>query len=271
MTSIPSISGSQINNTVFGSSSISNLNASQTTFTQSISSIGAVKPTWDQRIIAKIDHIDSRLESALPNFFFQTKIDKFFNMIKNEFAPLTKFNKWLDSNGKGQWYKQLATLLCKLPIRAARNILKLMYTLAKAACYTVVHPLKATLKFAKLLVKLAKALSKPEVWTKLGVALIGASCGHAAIGNPLAVFGLAIGGLMTAAGLSLGALKAALQSEEPQKWKAAVANLVSQGKQIPETMLTGFFIGFLVGAIQSVPSVTSPSHLLAMGASLQKA
>lgn len=209
------------------------------------------KMRWNERAIYRLNQWETKLESAMPNFEFQNKIDAIGRYIKKKFAPLKEFNRWLDSNGHGAWHVQLATFLAKLPARAIRNIVKLVYQIIKTILYGVTHPLKSLTRLAKLIVSLIDALTKPETWSKIGAGMIGASLGQTAItGNPISLIGAGIGGALLIGGLSAGALKTAVEAQKGQKFKAVKEHLFMQAKQIPEPMLTGFFMGLLFGGIQ---------------------
>lgn len=213
----------------------------------------AAKKNLHERTIAKLDSYDLFLDQKIPNFPIQNKIDRLGQKIKEKFAPLTKFNKWLDSNGHGSWYRQLAIFLVKLPLRVVRNILKLLYDIVKTAIYAAVHPLKALNHLAKQMVNLIYELTKPETLTKIGAGVMGASLGQLAVtGNPFSAIGLGVGAALAIGGLSLGALQAALEAEEGQRSEAALHNLWSQVKGMPEAALTGFCLGLLIGAISKV-------------------
>ncbi len=210
-----------------------------------------IKKSWHERAITYLDSKESLLDKKMPNFLFQTRLDYIGNYIESQFAPLEAFNSWLDSNGQGRWYKQLAIFLGKLPIRAVRNIIRLLYNFIKGAIFAAVHPLKALNHLAKLFINLIHELTKPETWSKMGIGMMGASLGQALItGNPLSVIGLGIGAALLIAGLSVGALKAAIQAEKGSKLKAAKQNLFFQAEQLPEAALTGFCMGLLIGGIQ---------------------
>ncbi len=113
------------------------------------------------------------------------------------------------------------------------------------------HPLKALNHLAHLIVSLIYELSKPETWSKMGAGMMGAGCGQALVtGNPLSVIGLLVGSLMLSTGLCFGALKAAFNAEKGEKLSKAKAQALSQLMQLPESFLTGFFMGLLVGGIQ---------------------
>src|SRR5262245_61236389 len=106
---------------------------------------------WHKRAIAHLDACERRLDDKVPNSIIQNKIDELGPAIENKFAPLKKFNDWLDKNEMGAWYKQLAMFLVKLPVKASRNIVRLLYSIIKGVFYTAVHPMKAAVKLAKLL------------------------------------------------------------------------------------------------------------------------
>lgn len=209
------------------------------------------KMRWNERAIYKLNQWETKLEKAMPNFKIQRRIDSIGQYIEKKFAPLKEFNRWLDSNGHGAWYHQLATFLAKLPARAIRNIVRLVYQIIKSIFYAGVHPLKSLTRLAKLIVSLIDALTKPETYSKIGAGMIGASLGQAAVmGNFISLMGLGIGGAMLAAGLSMGALKAAVEAQKGVKIKAVKEHLLMQAKQLPESLLTGFFMGLLFGGIQ---------------------
>lgn len=217
----------------------------------------ATKKNWHERTISKLDSYDLLLEEKLPNFKIQDKIDRLGRNIKEKFAPLKEFNTWLNSNGHGAWYMQLATFLVKLPLRAMRNIIKMLFDIVKAAIYSVVHPLKALNHLAKLIVNLIYELTKPETWTKIGVGVMGASLGQLAVsGNPLSAIGLGVGAALAITGLTIGALQAALEVEDGHRKEAALQNLLKQVKGMPESALTGFCMGLLIGGISKATATT---------------
>lgn len=214
---------------------------------------------WHERAIAKIDEWEGVIDQKIPHIthflpqHVNYKIDQIGDKIEKTFAKLDKFNAWIDSNGneKNNWFEKLAIFLCKLPMRIARNILVLLYQVVKAAVYVACHPVKSLTQLAKLLVKLANELTKPETWTKIGLGIFGASVGQAlAMGNPIAPISAIIGLAMIFCGVSIGAIKAAVQAEKGKKLDAALENLKQQGLQMPETFATSFVMGLIFGAIQ---------------------
>lgn len=212
-----------------------------------------VKKSWHERAIAHLNDQELQLDERLPNYAFQNTLDQLGCDIENTFAPLKEFNNWLDTNGHGKWYKQLATFLVKLPPRAVRNIIRLLYNFVKGALFAIVHPLKGINHLAILLISLIHELTKEETWSKIGIGMMGAGLGQALItGNPLSIIGLGIGASLLVAGLSIGALKAAVHAEKGAKFEAVKKNLFFQLKQLPEVALTGFCMGLMIGTIQRV-------------------
>ena len=214
------------------------------------------------RVITQLDVFDNQIDT-IANFAFQNKMDelglqiqgKIDNLqahIEKKFAALPKFNRWLDATNQGNWFQQLALFLCKLPFRSARNVIHLLYRAIKTACHAAVHPLKALNQLAKILVLLSNELAKAKTWSTMGASVMSASLGQAiGSGNPLSLLGMGIGGAMFIGGLSVGALQAALQTEEKDQQRAAAINQVwEQVKILPESMLTSFLTGLLIGGIQ---------------------
>ncbi len=233
----------------------------------------ASKTTWDARAIRKIDSWGKQFSQGMEtganeiNQFFKElhpkdALDRLGNKIEillkqaQDLTGLTKLNAWLDKNEFREQYDHALTavviFLAKLPLRTARNILSLLMNIIRAAVYTVVHPMKATVKLAKLFIELLKALTLPDTWTKMGAGVVGATLGQAAVGNPLAPIGLIIGAAMACGGLCAGALAAAIRnkSKSGNEILAAVGDeLLRQIQQIPEAMLTGFLMGLMFGAL----------------------
>jgi hypothetical protein len=201
-----------------------------------------------EKAIVQIGRVDQKLEEIMPNFAVQNSLDALGQMIESLFTPLESFNVWLDSNVTGSWCKQLLLFVAKLPFQVARNIIRLLYAIVKTAISAVVHPLKAVTKLSRYLVLLTEQLTRPEVWSKMGVGIVGTSCGQILMtGNPLALIGVAIGGAFTLGGLTVGAIR----DEKPSQY------LLGQAKGFPQALLTGFCLGLMFGAIQKA-SVQEP-------------
>lgn len=209
---------------------------------------------WHQRAITQIDTWENSLTYLKPGGIIgwtQYSLDDLGHYIENLFAPFQTFNEWLDSQGHGDWYVQFATFLATLPVKAVRNIIRLVYNIIKEALCAPVHPVKALHKIAKLLVTLAFELTKPETWSKIGAGLISTSLGQTLVtGNPLSVIGLIIGAAMILGGLTVGTLQEAIKAEEGMRQKPVLQYLLTQGKELSEAALTGFITGLIVGAIQ---------------------
>lgn len=205
---------------------------------------------WHDRAITYLNTIDKQLDKV-PNLPIQNKLDAIGHAIEKKFQPLSKFNDWINASTKGNWYKQLAMFLVKLPIRAVRNIISMLYNIIKEALFLAVHPLKGLNHLVKLLVNLVHELSKPAVWSKIGAGIIGASAGQALVtGNPLSVIGLGIGGALLIGGLSYRAVEAAANAGRGKRLSAAAKVLSADIKGLPEPAMTGFVMGLLMGAIQ---------------------
>ena len=215
-----------------------------------------VEKTLCSRIIAKLNAADAYLDKKFPNMWIQRKIDglglyqtetaqvktdemiatnEFAEKVEKKFSRLQRFDAWVRENAdsKENWYMQLATYLVKLPLRSAMNVLNLLYSVIETILYTAVHPIKSINRIMKMIVSLVNELGKPETWTKIGVGTIAMQLGQIAIfTNPISHMALAIGATLTIAGLSFGALKAAILNEG-NELNAAKDNLFNQFKEIP--------------------------------------
>ena len=206
---------------------------------------------WNEHAIVYLNGVDTYLDKKIPDNNIQLSLDAIGNSLEELFAPLKPFNDWLDRREKGTWLRQLALFLVKLPASAVRNVIRLVYNLIKSAIYTVVHPLKAVNRLAKMLIALVQELTKPEVWAKMGIGMMGTSLGQAAIsGNPLSVIGLGIGAAFLIGGISATAINVAVEAENGFKLEAVKKSLLSLAKQLPEAAATGLVMGLLLGSIQ---------------------
>ncbi len=204
---------------------------------------------WNERAIRRLDGWEAYLDVKMPNLPIQNKLDQLGRWIESKFAPLKEFNEWLDSNVEGKWYKRLADLLVKLPARVVRDIIRQLYNIVKSALYACVHPLKASVKLAKMIVNLVHSLTIPENWSRMGAGLMGASFGQSImVPNPASAIGFLIGGAMLLGGLSVGAVKAAIDARE-NRFEAAGQNILSQLKELPEVAVSGLCMGLITGGI----------------------
>ena len=122
----------------------------------------------------------------------------------------------------------------------------------KGCCRFAVHPLGSVSQLARLVVRLLVALTQPETWSKIGAGCLGASFGQTLVtGNPLSLLGIGIGTACLLGGVSIGALRAALLADEGNRAPAAWENCKEQLTELPETALTGFFTGMLIGNVQA--------------------
>jgi hypothetical protein len=105
---------------------------------------------WTTKAVRSLTKAELKLDKHFPGLPLQQKIDDLGLRLEKLFAPLRNANAWLDSNGEGKWYRQLAVFLAKLPLRVARNVLHLLYEIVKGAVFFAVHPVKSVLRLAKL-------------------------------------------------------------------------------------------------------------------------
>lgn len=216
---------------------------------------------WHKHLLKRLEKWETQLDKFIPSFGLQTKYDQLMACIRHEFnspdCSWNRFNSWLEDNGHQHWFLQLGDFLAKLPLKAARNILRLVATIIKTAiCVpleTVVHPLKAPLKLARLLVTLVYNLTQPETWTKIGTGMLGTSLATTTFSsNPAGILGIGIGAALAVSGISLGTLKTILFAERQERFNSAKDYLLGQAKNIPEDLLTGYCLGLLVHGIQKI-------------------
>lgn len=215
------------------------------------------------RIITKLDYCEARLDHYLPNYEFQKNFDKLWDVIEKKTSqPIFEaFNKWLYDNGQGQWYKQLALYLAKLPLKVAYNLMNTLFSFIKLAlkiglgvpAQAIMHPLKAPIKLVKLLVILVHNLLLPETWTKVGAGMLGSVLGQAALAaNPMGLMVVGIAGALMVAGISIGTLKTVLLAQKGLRLQAASEYLKDQSLKVPEYVLTGFTMVMLLEAIHQI-------------------
>lgn len=177
-------------------------------------------------------------------------IGDIYKFVQRRFSDLDRFNKWLDDNGQGNWYWQLATCLYKLPMRAVRDIVELLYQIIKTCVAMLIQPHKIPTRVAILLISLVAALTKPETWAQMGAGAIGASLGQCAVGNPFAVIGFGIGAAMLLGGVSVGAIKTAIEAKSGSKLQEVGYYLRTRAEKLATGMLSSFFIGLILGGIE---------------------
>ncbi|MFI5344262.1 MAG: hypothetical protein ACHQUC_08585 [Chlamydiales bacterium] len=217
--------------------------------------------SWEKRVVKQLEAFDNTLDGWMPNWILQRKIDALGAFIQDTFSSLTTFNSWLRSNGDGAWHAQLATYLAKLPLRAAYNIVTLLCNAIKGILYTATHPLKGLNAIAKQLILLVHSLTQPETWSKIGAGMIGAGIGQSLIlSNPISVVAIGIGAACVIAGVSFGALKAAIESESSKKFEKTGHHVIQQLQQIPESFLTGFLMALLTSGIRKIMTKDREMH-----------
>lgn len=214
---------------------------------------------WHDRAVTYLTESQLKLDE-IPNLPFQSNYDSIVECFEKKFECLNKFNNWLEGKVEGPWYKQLALFLAKLPLHAVKNIIHTLYKLIKEIFTFAVHPQTALLKIARLLVDFIHALSQPETWSRLGAGIVGFSLGAGlSSGNPFSVLGLVLGTSMAIFGISFGALKAAIEHAKDKKLEAVKNSLANQSVELPEAILTGFFLGLIVGPMTAKVE-THPQH-----------
>ena len=215
---------------------------------------------WSDPIINSLNEIDDVIDEIFPNGDIQNKMDALGHQIKQEFSNLAKFDQWLEENGGKDWHEQLATYLVKLPMRSARNVVGMLYSVISTALYLSVHPMKGINHLAKEVIILMESLSKPEVWSKIGAGSIGAIAGHSFIlGNPISLMGFGIGGALILAGVTVDSLTAAIEAEEGKELIGVKDKLKHYAAKLPENVLTGFFMGMLIGGIRRAVQGEKPN------------
>ncbi len=210
--------------------------------------------------IRELDAWDHRLDHLMPNLPIQTRIDELTEEIEATFAPtLSPFNEWLNNNGHGEWYHQLAVCLAKIPLRAARNIIQQLYFLIKAVVYGAVHPLKAINGAAKLIVREFFKYSQPETLSRFGVTMTGAVVAKTAfLGTFVPAVAIGICAAYIVGGLFFGVLREALNAEEDVRGQAVLRYLCQQGDELSQAFLTGLLIGCIIGSIQKPADQIEP-------------
>ena len=217
---------------------------------------------WSDPIIHSLDNLDDVIDEIFPNSNVQEKIDALGHQIKQEFSNLAKFDQWLEENGGKDWHEQLATYLVKLPMRSARNVVGALYSVISTALYLSVHPMKGINHLAKEVIILMESLTKPEVWPKIGAGSIGAIAGQSFIlGNPISLMGFGIGGALILAGVTVDSLTAAIEAEEGKELIGVKDKLKHYAAKLPENVLTGFFMGMLIGGIRRAVQGEKPLDL----------
>lgn len=206
---------------------------------------------WNERAVAWLDKVDQRMEVVFLSCQFQQRVDALLSWTNKLFSKDTVFNTWLNDNGCGTWYLQLAICLAKLPLRTARNILSMVHEIITSIIATCNHPSRSLTNLARLILRLIDELQHPETWSRIGAGTMGSTLGFAcSTGSPLALMGFGIGGAMVIAGMTFGLLQKALEEEcDPQK--VVYAYLLQESFQLSETLLTGFVTGALIGFVQN--------------------
>lgn len=198
-----------------------------------------VPPTWDQRAIKVLNSAEDWLDTFMPNGPYQDRLDQMGALIEKKLGKLDGFNKWLDDTGKGHLIWRMACMLAKMPLRIARNVVRLLYQAIKCLAYGMTHPAKAIVQLGKIGVLLAKSLTKSETWYKMGWGMMGAGLGNAAVTlNPFALILSGAGFLALMIGLLMDDKRFHIEN-------------VQKGM---DAFFTGLAAGATFGAVYSPPS-----------------
>jgi len=201
-----------------------------------------------QRAIVHLTSAQDKLDHLIPNSWMQNKIDSFIRKIEEAFQS-SELQSRLEP--AGNWKHELARFLAGLPKKVACNILNslknLVQMILQGSLYAVAHPMKAPMELAKKIILLVHDLSQPEAWVRIGANTMGSSLGYTLVApNPISPIFLIIGAALSVAGISLIAIKAALDKTNP----SISGKCLSQGKILVEEMTTGLCLGLLIGGIQ---------------------
>ena len=228
--------------------SISNIRSNLFILTGGLMFSPEKKVCFFQRAIADLTATQDGLDHLVPNSRIQDKIDSFLQKIEETFE---RAELVCHLEPAGNWKRDLAQFLAKLPKKVAFNILNslknLVQLILQSVLYTIAHPMKAPFELAKKIILFASELSQPEAWVRIGANGIGSSLGYTLIApNPISPIVLVIAAALVAAGVSVIALRAALDETSSSIGKA----VLSQGKTIVEEMATGLCLGMLIGGVQ---------------------
>lgn len=200
---------------------------------------------WDGRLIQHLETWEKVLHQVMPNNALQKRFDVLLNEIEKKFRPLHKFNEWLDGKGSGEWYKQLALFLIKLPLKVARNYIRLIYLIVRTVFTTAVHPIVACNRLCILLIKTLRAIWDaiwdPRVHVKIGANMIGASLGYLLIAGPATPYLLSIGISLVIAGI----VNVGFHTPEYMRYEAVKEQIIA----LPQHLLNGFCFGAIAGGI----------------------
>lgn len=204
--------------------------------------------------IAVIEDWQNSLELHLPNHSIQGAVDSFGRKLTSLFqnTQLVQFNQWLDSSDYKLWLDQLAVYLVKLPIRSARNVLKLLYNMFARIAYTIIHPLQGAMELLKEMLIFFKELTTAENWSQLGGGIIGGTIYQAlAFGGGLSTVGMGVGSILILLGLSMSSYLSLEGKSVESKLVSVFETIWSQAALLPESILTGIFVGVVMGKVQS--------------------
>lgn len=191
----------------------------------------------------------------LPLNRVQKVLDRFYSIHIQPIADvkaLNTLNAWIDRDGEGSRIQRIGDYLLKLPIRAARNNLRLIESILNIAFYLLVHPVSAARRTGQSMKHFVISLKQPETFVQMGASGIGTSLGQILISGalPPAFVGLGLGAAVLVAGFAFGAFKAAAQAQKGSNLNEVKREWKKSLPALPELMLSGFFLGLTFGGIQ---------------------
>lgn len=191
-----------------------------------------------ERFEATMQSLPGRVQRTLERKFASAieTVGRFSQKLATHLAQFPLTHKFV------QYLSELVTFLVTLPFKSACNIARSVYQVLKAAAYTAVHPMKAMTALAKALVRVANELTKIDTWIKIGAGMIGTSFGQLVYGNPMALLGFILGGMVLIGATIL----------KTHEWQNNIGTVKEYCKMVPEAMMTGFLMGLLIGGIQEM-------------------
>lgn len=220
------------------------------TYPHSPDAIRPLHNSWLGRTVTFLAEWDARLETILPNFWFQDRIDEWGRLLDAQLTAFVPLADWLTENSGRDWFEQMALFLCTLPAVVADRIVRSLYGVIKELLRFGAHPLKGLIAAAHCMVDLLDAFTEVRRWPEAGAGLIGSSIGQAfGAARPLSMIRFIIGGALLVSGLTLLQLEATLASFEGGE--EAYALLFREASLIPSALSSGFASGCCYGFIAS--------------------
>lgn len=229
-----------------------------------------VRPSWYCLAMGRIRLMEFRYIKPIKNNVLQDKLDLLGREIEARFVSIKAQVKWNEFNralnahsDSGDWLKDLAVELCKLPIKTAVKLLEQLCHFVKSALYFAAHPLHGTAQLARDFVHLAYMMTQPGVWANFGIGMLGATIGSAIMLGSVSKLCLIVGTIALLAGLFSKVDHAAAQAYQAeidrgqgqqlamQAWnRAAKGELRHLFPELAQSFVDGLLLSILVGFIQ---------------------